>query len=75
MNEQRESSRTWHKSSFSGSGADCVEVAVNLPGFIAVRDSKNADGPGLIFALGEWVRFMSQLKCTAELEMSGSSSS
>ena len=33
-----------------------------LPGFIAVRDSKNADGPELTFALAEWVRFMSQLK-------------
>ena len=62
MNEQGESSPAWHKSSYSGSGADCIEVADNLPGFIAVRDSKNADGPKLTFALAEWVGFMSQLK-------------
>lgn len=62
MNEQGLSSRAWRKSSYSGGSGDCIEVAGNLPGFIAVRDSKNADGPELTFALAEWVRFMSQLK-------------
>jgi hypothetical protein len=38
----------WRKSSFSGgSGGNCVEVATNLPGVIAVRDSKDPDGPAL----------------------------
>jgi hypothetical protein len=31
----------WRKSSYSGNGgASCVEVASNLPGMVAVRDSK-----------------------------------
>ncbi|MFJ8462902.1 DUF397 domain-containing protein [Streptomyces swartbergensis] len=28
----------------------CVEVAGNLPGITPVRDSKNPDGPALMFA-------------------------
>jgi hypothetical protein len=39
------STATWHKSSHSsGSGSNCVEVAV-FPGSVAIRDSKNPDGP------------------------------
>lgn len=34
----------WRKSSFSGSGGDCVEVRQDLA---AVRDSKNPTGPTL----------------------------
>jgi hypothetical protein len=35
----------WHKSSYSsGSGSNCVEVAV-IPGAVAIRDSKDPDGP------------------------------
>ena len=40
----------WHKSSFSGgNGGDCVEVAVNLPGLVAVRDTKDSSGTTLVF--------------------------
>jgi hypothetical protein len=36
----------WRKSSYSGSnGRGCVDVADNLPGIVAVRDSKDPDGP------------------------------
>ena len=32
----------WRKSSYSsGNGGNCVEIAVNLPGVVAVRDSKD----------------------------------
>ena len=34
----------WHKSTRSGNAGDCVEVAENLPGIVAVRDTKNRDG-------------------------------
>ncbi|MEV8634875.1 DUF397 domain-containing protein [Streptosporangium sp. NPDC051023] len=34
----------WRKSSFSDGGNGCVEVARNLPGFVAVRDSKDPRG-------------------------------
>jgi len=62
VNEQGLSSRAWRKSSYSGASGGCIEVARNLPEFITLRDSKNADGPELSFALAAWVRFMSQLK-------------
>jgi uncharacterized protein DUF397 len=39
----------WRKSSYSGgSGGNCVEVATNLPGLIAVRDSKHPAAPPLL---------------------------
>ncbi len=48
----------WQKSSYSGSnGGQCVEVARNLPGVVAVRDSKDPDGPSLVFTTREWRGF------------------
>jgi hypothetical protein len=35
----------WRKSTRSSStGQNCVEVATNLPGIVAIRDSKNPGG-------------------------------
>jgi len=36
----------------------CVEVARNLPGVVAVRDSKDPDGPSLVVRAGEWRAFI-----------------
>jgi len=48
----------WRKSSRSGNnGGNCVEVARNLPGAVAVRDSKDPDGPVLVFAPAQWRAF------------------
>ena len=48
----------WRKSSHSNAnGGACVEVAQNLPGAVAVRDSKDPDGPKLAFAPDEWRAF------------------
>ena len=53
----------WRKSIRSqGDGANCVEVAGNLPGVIAVRDSKNPEGAALIFTPGEWAAFTGGVK-------------
>jgi hypothetical protein len=53
----------WHKSTRSGSnGGDCVEVADNLPDIVAVRDSKNPDGPALVFPRDTWRAFIESLK-------------
>jgi hypothetical protein len=53
----------WRKSSYSGSnGGACVEVARNLPGAVAVRDSKDPDGPKLAFAPAEWAAFTAGVK-------------
>ncbi|WP_326560170.1 DUF397 domain-containing protein [Micromonospora sp. NBC_01796] len=48
----------WHKSSRSGAEGNCVEVADNLPHLVAVRDSKDPDGPILVFSPGPWSRFL-----------------
>jgi Domain of unknown function (DUF397) len=53
----------WRKSSrSSGNGGDCVEVAGNLPGVVAVRDSKAPGGPVLAFAPGAWRAFVAGVK-------------
>jgi hypothetical protein len=53
----------WRKSSYStGNGGACVEVASNLPGIVAVRDSKNPDGPALAFTPDEWAAFAAGVK-------------
>ena len=53
----------WRKSSYSGSnGGACVEVADNLPGLVAVRDSKDPDGPALTFAPADWRTFTTCVK-------------
>jgi hypothetical protein len=52
----------WHKSSYSSQDGNCVEVAQNLPGVVAVRDSKNPDGSVLVVTLEEWREFLSSLK-------------
>lgn len=44
----------WRKSSRSGQTGNCVEVAGNLPGIVAVRDSWDPDGPALILTPGVW---------------------
>ena len=48
----------WRKSSYSsGNGGNCVEVARNLPSVVAVRDSKDPDGPKLMFSRAVWRAF------------------
>ncbi|MFJ1456582.1 DUF397 domain-containing protein [Nocardia sp. N2S4-5] len=49
----------WFKSSRSGGGQDCVEVAHLDGGLVGVRDSKNPTGPALVFAPSEWEAFTS----------------
>ncbi|MFI0711817.1 DUF397 domain-containing protein [Streptomyces inhibens] len=53
---------TWRKSSYSGQGGDCVEVADGFPGVVPVRDSKNPAGPRLAFGTGAWASFVETLK-------------
>jgi hypothetical protein len=53
----------WRKSSYSnGNGGACVEVARCLLSAVAVRDSKDPDGPKLIFAADQWVAFAGGVK-------------
>lgn len=51
----------WRKSSHSGAGNDCVEIA--LAGTLArVRDSKNPDGGTLRFGTTGWTTFLTAAK-------------
>jgi hypothetical protein len=43
-------------------GAGASHVAGNLPGIVAVRDSKHRDGPVLTFTAREWQSFISGMK-------------
>jgi hypothetical protein len=54
----------WRKSSHSGSqGTNCVEVAaVHQRRLIALRDSKNPDGPVLAFNSSEWSILLGAIK-------------
>jgi hypothetical protein len=47
----------WFKSSRSGGGNECVEVAWLDARHVGVRDSKNPDGPALVFGPDEWSAF------------------
>ncbi|AOR32518.1 DUF397 domain-containing protein [Streptomyces fodineus] len=61
------SSVTWRKSSYSNNdGADCVEVADALPNLVPVRDSKNPDGPALLFPAHAWTAFIDGLRPSPE---------
>lgn len=51
----------WFKSSYSGNGGQCVEVAANLVapcGVVPVRDSKDPAGPALTFSADAWAAFV-----------------
>ncbi len=52
--------RTWRTSSFSGSQANCVEVAA--ADRVLVRDTKNKSGAVLRFKPAAWRQFAAQVK-------------
>ncbi|MBB4917014.1 DUF397 domain-containing protein [Streptosporangium saharense] len=57
---------TWRKSSLSGANGDnCVEVTTDLPGLVAVRDSKNPSGPALAFTPAQWRSFIGRVNTGA----------
>ena len=58
MTEVDLSRAEWRKSSYSGQSGNCVEVARNLPGLVAVRDSKEPDGAKLVISQAAWRVFI-----------------
>ncbi len=56
MNQQT-TYHNWRKSTRSGGGDNCVEVAFADDGTVGVRHSKHPDGPVLQFTPAEWDAF------------------
>ena len=54
---------TWRKSSYSNQdGGNCVEVADGFAGIMPVRDSKDPNGPALVFTAAAWSAFVTEVK-------------
>ncbi|MBD0676200.1 DUF397 domain-containing protein [Streptomyces sp. CBMA156] len=53
---------TWRKSTYSGSGGTCIEVADGIPGLMPVRDSKDPSGPALAFPAPAWQAFITAVR-------------
>jgi len=53
--------RPWRKSSHSGGGNDCIEVAQSGAACL-VRDSKNPDGTRLAVEPQAWAAFLSHVR-------------
>jgi len=51
----------WRRSSRCGEQSACVLVA-DINGQVGVRDSKDPDGPVLLFAPAEWLSFLAAAK-------------
>lgn len=49
------------KSSYSSGNGECVEVALNVPGTVAVRDSKVVAGPVICVGPAPWDAFRSHV--------------
>jgi hypothetical protein len=62
MNEIDLSRAEWRKSSYSSQSGNCVEVATNMPGTVAVRDSKDHQGPILAVSCHDWRVFVRRIK-------------
>jgi Domain of unknown function (DUF397) len=52
----------WRKSSRCGANGDCVEVAGNLPGAVAVRAWQGSRRPGAAFTPEAWNAFAAAVK-------------
>ncbi|GAA2111347.1 DUF397 domain-containing protein [Actinomadura alba] len=62
MSYPNRSATQWRKSIRSGGqGGECVEIA-GLPRVVAVRDSKDPDGPRLTFSPAAWRAFSADAK-------------
>lgn len=55
----------WRKSTRSNNAGQCVEVAAGLQSTMALRDSKDPDGPYLVVRRRAWSLFVESLKAGA----------
>ena len=52
----------WRKARASQNNGGCVEVAANLPGVIAIRDSKRPEGGAHIVGRDSFAEFLADIK-------------
>lgn len=55
----------WQRSSFSTGANNCVEAALLGTDLLAVRDSKDPQGPALLFSAGAWSQFLEAVRSGA----------
>jgi hypothetical protein len=56
------SQAAWRKARISSFNGGCVEVAVNLPGVIAVRDSTRPEGGAHVIGRAAFAAFLTDAK-------------
>jgi hypothetical protein len=56
------SNAVFRKSRHSEQASTCVEVATNVPGVVAVRDTADRSGPVLAFTPQQWRVFTAAVK-------------
>jgi hypothetical protein len=52
----------WRKASYTQNSGNCVEVADGYTGVMPVRDSKDPEGPALVFRSEAWAGFVKGIK-------------
>ncbi|MFF4531465.1 DUF397 domain-containing protein [Streptomyces sp. NPDC001407] len=52
----------WRKSSHSTNGGNCIEIGEGITGVVPVRDSKDPNGPALMFAPDAWASFVGDVQ-------------
>jgi hypothetical protein len=53
---------TWRKATKSNNNGACAELRAGADGGVQIRDSKNPDGPTLVFTAQEWDAFLDGAK-------------